>query len=145
MKLKNTTSLDDSLIREVVQFANPNNSLRGVAINVKNTEWVGARGMCYWGVPSMSPHSKDPAVKRLITIGINCKTTFPWIWQTGLKRVPDFEVRTIEELLVAIVAHELRHAYQGDHDKPKSEVDCERFAQKRVLKWRGANHLRPLA
>lgn len=141
MKLKNATKISDSLLREIIGFANPNNSLGGVAINIKNRSRVGARGFCYWGIPSISPYSKDPTVKRLITIGINCKTKFPHMWYTGLGRVPDFEVRTIEELLVAIIAHELRHSYQMDHNKPRAETDCERFAHKRVLKWRESTRL----
>lgn len=54
----------------------------------------------------------------------------------GGKSSPHIEYHTWEEGLVAIAAHEARHIHQFAHGKPKSEVDCERWAAKRLEEWR---------
>lgn len=56
----------------------------------------------------------------------------------GGKRSPFIEVNDWREALVAVAAHEARHIYQFQHGKPKSEVDAERFAAKRLAAYREA-------
>lgn len=54
----------------------------------------------------------------------------------GGKRSPVVECRNWREGLVAIAAHEARHIHQYLHGKPRSEVDCERFAAKALERYR---------
>jgi hypothetical protein len=54
----------------------------------------------------------------------------------GGKRAPVLEYRNWREGLVAIAAHEARHIHQYQHGKPRSEVDCERFAAKALERYR---------
>lgn len=54
----------------------------------------------------------------------------------GGKRSPLIEVKDWREGLVTIAAHEARHIHQFRYGKPRSEVDAERFAAKRLAAWR---------
>jgi hypothetical protein len=54
----------------------------------------------------------------------------------GGKRAPLITYRTALECLVAVTAHEARHIYQFQHNKRRSEVDCERFAAKALERYR---------
>lgn len=56
----------------------------------------------------------------------------------GGKGSPLIEVRDWREGLVAVAAHEARHIWQFQHDKPRSEVDAERFAAKALARYREA-------
>lgn len=55
----------------------------------------------------------------------------------GGKRSPLLELADWREALVAVAAHEARHIHQYRHAKRRSEVDCERFAAKRLAVYRG--------
>lgn len=54
----------------------------------------------------------------------------------GGKRSPLIEMRTWQEGLVAVAAHEARHHYQHAHGKSGSEVDAERHAAKILERFR---------
>lgn len=54
----------------------------------------------------------------------------------GGKSSPLIVVNNWQEALVAVAAHEARHIHQFRHRKPLSEVDCERFAAKRLAEFR---------
>ena len=54
----------------------------------------------------------------------------------GLKRAPYFTLNNWQEAIVAVVAHELRHLQQYKLRKPRSEVDAERWAVKRLDAYR---------
>lgn len=56
----------------------------------------------------------------------------------GGKRSPFIEYRCWREALVGVAAHEARHVHQFRHGKPRSEVDCERFAAAAVERYRRA-------
>lgn len=40
------------------------------------------------------------------------------------------------EALVAVASHEARHIWQYQHDRPRSEVDAERYSAGRLALWR---------
>ena len=54
----------------------------------------------------------------------------------GGKRAPVIVCRDWREALVMLAAHEARHIHQFQHNKPRSEVDCERFAAKALERYR---------
>jgi hypothetical protein len=54
----------------------------------------------------------------------------------GGKRAPLIVCRDWREALVAVAAHEARHIQQYQRNKPRSEVDCERFAAKALDRYR---------
>jgi hypothetical protein len=54
----------------------------------------------------------------------------------GGKRSPLIVCNNWREALVAIAAHESRHIYQFQHNKRRSEVDCERFAARALERYR---------
>jgi hypothetical protein len=54
----------------------------------------------------------------------------------GGRRAPQIDMADWREALVMVAAHEARHIWQYQHGKPRSEVDCERFAAKRLTEWR---------
>lgn len=54
----------------------------------------------------------------------------------GGKRAPLIECRNWREGLVMLAAHEARHIHQYRGNKRRSEVDCERFAAKRLSEYR---------
>lgn len=54
----------------------------------------------------------------------------------GGKRSPLIVVNDWREHLVTVAAHEARHIWQYQHAKPRSEVDCERFAAKALARFR---------
>lgn len=74
-------------------------------------------------------HYHDNAVVR-VDVGI------PFRHPYGGIRSPFIEVRDWREALVAIAAHEGRHVQQFQRSRPRSEVDAERFAAKRLEAFR---------
>jgi hypothetical protein len=54
----------------------------------------------------------------------------------GGQRSPLIVMNDWEEGLIALAAHEGRHVHQQRNGKPRSEVDAERFAAKRLEAWR---------
>ena len=54
----------------------------------------------------------------------------------GLKRAPTYDLNDWKEALVVVIAHELRHLQQMRLNKPRSEVDAERWAVKRLEEYR---------
>ena len=60
----------------------------------------------------------------------------------GGRGSPLLELADWREALVAVVAHEARHVWQLQHSKPRSEVDAERFAAKRLAEYRAGLEVR---
>lgn len=54
----------------------------------------------------------------------------------GGKRAPLIEYRDWREGLVGLAAHEARHIHQFRHNKPHSEIDCQRFAAAALKRFR---------
>lgn len=54
----------------------------------------------------------------------------------GGKTSPLIVVNDWRECIVVVAAHEARHIQQFQRDLPKSEVDCERFALKALIRYR---------
>ena len=54
-----------------------------------------------------------------------------------LKRVPDFNAENWKEMIVTILAHEFYHLKLFQKKKKQSEVKCDKYALKRLNKYRG--------
>jgi hypothetical protein len=54
----------------------------------------------------------------------------------GGKRSPLIICNDWREWLVSVAAHEARHIWQFQNGKPRSEVECERFAAKALARFR---------
>jgi hypothetical protein len=57
-------------------------------------------------------------------------------------RSPIVEFADWREALVAVAAHEARHIWQYQFDRPRGEVDAELRAAARLEEYRGATRLR---
>lgn len=57
----------------------------------------------------------------------------------GGKRSPLIVMRDWREALITVAAHEARHVYQFQSDKPRSEVDAEKFAARALARWRAVS------
>ena len=54
----------------------------------------------------------------------------------GLKTAPQYDIRSWQEALVLVTAHELRHQQQFRSGWRMGEVDAERWALERLLEYR---------
>ncbi len=142
MKLKNTTNVPESLLREVISFVCPS-TVTNYSIWFKRAG--GGKGVFFAGsawrerahivcrIPVYHKLAKPYTGAGSFTTGRGYR---PWV------------AKTYEESLVALVAHEFRHLAQ--HLNPTlykrtpyargqySEVDCDTYANKMILAWRAA-------
>lgn len=119
--------------------------MSGVAVHVKNRTRGPYSGRAYQSVPSCSPAVRCASIDCLITIRIGSSDRFPasnWIESKGHayggKRSPRIDMLTWEEGLLCVAAHEARHIWQFRNGRRVSEIDCERFALRRLEEWRKA-------
>ena len=130
MKLKNTTIFSKDLIKEVIRFVKPSDVSK-FNVEVKHSN----RGY------SATAFYHRPRI--VIRIGDNtypCKFTK----REGLGYLESF-VFSPTELLVKLIAHELRHLWQCKHPKGWrvwgargrfSERDADAYAIHKVREWR---------
>ena len=139
MRLKNTSRYPEAEVRALVEFACRGVDMTGVQVNVKNSRQA-YRGRAYNGVPSVSPASRLQTVSRLVVVAVGQDQQFPVVnyYSTKLKRVPRVELQNWREALVKVAAHEARHVHQYRHDKPRSEVDAEKWAVRRLEEYRAS-------
>ncbi len=144
MKYRNTTSVPDTLLREVIRFACPS-SVSGFSIWFKRAGG-GTRtffaGAAYWNrkhivcrIPARFERLKRPYVGAGAKPG---RGYLPW---------PAY---TFEEALVALVAHECNHLAQAKNARLYrrtwgargrfSERDCDAYAIKMLRKWRAEHN-----
>lgn len=141
MKLKNTTNVPESLLREVIRFVCPS-SVTNFSIWFKRAgggKRVFFAGRAYCNENKVS--IRIPKWTRLLKPYTGCN-------KVGQGYRPWVSV-TFEEALVAIVAHELRHLAQ--HKNPRlyrqtpyargqySELDCDTYANEMIVKWRAVH------
>ena len=139
MEVKNTSDFNTKVLRELISVSKGSTSLKKVSVHFKNARSSTYRGMCYYEGCNWS-RTRNP----LITIGVNPKNKYPMdinkpYNRNGVMkrtRFPQYIVNNWKEMMVSIIAHEIRHLHFHRKDKPQSEVKCERFALKRVEKLR---------
>jgi hypothetical protein len=113
-----------------------------VCVNVKGGRGLSARA--YDGVPSIS--NAPRSARYLVTIKIGTGVRFPVgpynrngkrPDQVGPRnRFPFFTYADWREWLVSAAAHEAWHIHQYRTGGPRSEVDCERFAEEALIRYR---------
>lgn len=91
--------------------------------------------------------------KREIEVDIPTQLKFPWFWNKMSKSRVDILLLSLEEMVVFIIAHELRHQWQyrrppvGEwsygcrHPKKRRshhhhELDADHYAVKKLRQWR---------
>jgi hypothetical protein len=143
MRLKNTSRYPEDEVRQLVAFGMRGVNTAGLAVNVKNAQNCAYRGRAYERVPLLSSRVTCSTVRRLVTIGLGEPERFPVSnfdprkqHAYGGKRSPLIEYRDWREALVAVAAHEARHIQQFQRNRPRSEVDAERFAAKALDHYR---------
>lgn len=130
MRLKNSSGLPDDLVREVINFVKPT-GVSKFSIDVKKANWSSGRA---W------------TRGKRVMIKLNPKTKFPHKYdvQKGKGYLPSIQF-TMTELLVHLVAHELRHLWQETHKKgwrvwgskgQFSERDADAYGIRMVRQWR---------
>lgn len=135
MKLKSTSHYPMDEVRELLAFAAKGISTKHVAVHVRNTRHP-YYGRAYWGVPSISSAYKTSA-QYLVTIRIGKPDRFPLDCKyPRLKTAPEYTMQDWKEAMVMVAAHEFRHIHQYRQRKPRSEIDAEKWAFKRLLAYR---------
>jgi len=139
MRLKNTTTIPDDLIREVIRFVRPP-GISNFDVRVSNT----ARGIAGRAYPQGSGYHDRACpfavlrVGRVWPLGASAPRRAGYLW------TPRFEDRI--EGLVFIAAHELRHLWQargikrgrakGARGNGFSERDADTYAYEQLARWR---------
>jgi hypothetical protein len=113
-----------------------------VCVNVKGGRGLSARA--YDGVPSIS--NAPRSARYLVTIKIGNGVRFPVGPYNRNGKTPDevgprnrfpfFTYADWREWLVSAAAHEAWHIHQYRHRSPRSEVECERFAEEALNRYR---------
>ena len=138
MRLKNHTDIPTEQIRELIRAVRPS-GISNFDVRVSNFNGPTGRGRAYWAgsgfhdradpfiVVSVAPASK---FKRQIYKGH--KGYLPHVWGSRM------------EVLVHLIAHELRHLWQAKHSHGKvwgargkfSERDADAYALRMLRKFR---------
>jgi hypothetical protein len=140
--IRNTSKHPDDEVRKLVQFATRGVDMNRVCVNVKGGHGLSARA--YDGVPSIS--NAPRSARYLVTIKVGNGVRFPVGPHNRNGKTPDevgprnrfpfFSYADWSEWLVSAAAHEAWHIHQYRHGKRRSEVDCERFAEKALNRYR---------
>lgn len=143
MKLKNYTKFDNKSIKEIIKFVRPS-GLSNFEIGVKNSK-NGFCGRCYYN--GCSYHGN---FSPYVVIRIGDKIKFPIdngqdVDVKGKGYLSGYKLFTTEEVLVYLMAHELRHLWQAKHRRGYryyncrgqfSERDADCYAIHKLREWR---------
>lgn len=136
MLIINKSNVNDKKFRDIIKFANPRGNPLPEIIALKNSKAT------FYGYYVIS--------EGIITVGIGNFKHFP---QRIIRSKPeqkegyasDFFLRSKEEALLYLFAHELRHHWQrlnpkaprlGNVRRKYSESDADLFALQKLDKWR---------
>jgi hypothetical protein len=141
-RIRNTSPYPDDEVRSLVRSATRGVDMNRVCVNVKGGHGLSARA--YDGVPSIS--NAPRSARYLVTIKVGNGVRFPVgpLNRNGKRpdevgprnRFPFFTYADWREWLVSAAAHEARHIHQYRHGSPRSEIDCERFAEEALSRYR---------
>lgn len=138
MVIRNTSRYPTETVRELVKFATAGVDMRRVCVNVKNRWKAAYAGWAYDHVPSIS--NAPPSSEYLVTLGIGPEEKFPMPEHKRHRGAgTSFPVRrfdTWQEALVFLAAHEAIHIEQYRERLPRSEVQCDAFADHALRRWR---------
>ena len=143
MRLKNSSTFDTALLREVVRFAKPA-GVSGFDLEVKplhyRAGYAGVMGRAYWG-GCASHCSADP----LVVVRISSGAEYPSYSLPGRGGYLPALFLSRDEEVLCVIAHELRHLWQAKHQKgwrvwgargQFSERDADAYAIRKVREWR---------
>ena len=135
MKLINKTDISDDLLREVIRFVRPS-GLSNFTVTVKYSR----RG---WG--GWAWHGSRRCMVRVCN-DYGQTYGYYWPYQYGQHKGQKWWTSGWIERLVLIMAHELRHLWQGKATSRRgyvwgargrySEVDTEAYALRKLREWR---------
>jgi hypothetical protein len=140
--IRNTSRHLDDEVRQLVQFATQGVDMSRVCVNVKGGHGLSARA--YDGVPSIS--NAPRRARYLVTIKIGNGVRFPVGPHNRNGKAPDevgprnrfpfFTYADWREWLVSAAAHEAWHIHQYRNGERRSEINCERFAEEALNRYR---------
>jgi hypothetical protein len=144
MRLKNHTDIPNERIREMIRFTCPP-GVAGFDVRVNNMTWKRGwfRGSAY--AKGSGYHSR---ACPFIVVSIGFDDLWPNSGHTASKRggyLPTPWMASREEALVYVIAHELRHLWQGRVPRGRrvwgargqySERDADAYAIRMLRAWR---------
>lgn len=142
MRLKNTTTIDSNVAREIVRFVCPS-GVSGFDVKIQNCGWGILKGKAY--TQGSGYHDRACAFVNLYVTAKPVFPTAPGVEtpKGGYLPRPYFADRT--EALVYLTAHELRHLWQARAPKGRrvwgargkfSERDADAYAIRMLRAWR---------
>jgi len=150
MRLKNTTTIPNETIREVVRFCLPS-GVRNFDVRVTNhlqaTPNYPVAGKAYWKGCSLHETSNPFIIAR---VEKSDAPAFVKVYQYGHLKGKRYWLANRVEKLVYVVAHELRHLWQAKAKNKAgynwgsrgrfSEIDTESYAISKLQAWRKAKN-----
>lgn len=130
LRLTNRSGFPDTLVQRLAKVAAPHNT-GAVHLLLKDTlRTEPFDAICY--------SKLNPAQ---VEIAVNTRIDYPYRQRHSpvhrAKGSLDFGwLLGPEELLLGLMAHEFRHAWQARHGQPQNETDADRWALSRLARWR---------
>lgn len=126
----NRSGFPDPLLQRLAKVAAPRNT---GAVNVLLTDGLRTEpydAVCY-----------DKVRPTQVEIAVNTRMDYPYYHEHDpihrAKGSLDFGwLLGPEELMLGLLAHEFRHAWQARHGRPLDETDADTWALSRLARWR---------
>lgn len=138
MVIRNTSRYPTDEVRRLVKLATSDLDMSRVCVNVKNLgEFGRRRGRAYSYVPAVS--NAPPGSKYLVVLRLAPPERFPQesVYYTDAgPRWPRVTIADWREALIHIAAHEGLHIEQFREGLRRSELKCERFAERVLNNYR---------
>lgn len=135
MYLRITSKHPKEEVEHLVRFAAAPYDLRRVCVNVKNSQHA-YRGRAYSRVPREYSNAPRTA-KRLVVVCVGAAEKFPRnVRYPGRVDTPEYEMRSWQEAIVAVSAHEFHHVHQFQNKLRCVEQYCERAALEALERYR---------
>lgn len=155
MRVKNTTSIPNEVVKEVIKFVRPS-GISNFDVMIKNGESLAGKAYCngstYHSNSSPFVVCRLPEFKKVMnrsTMAIVKKDKYPCKmtpYQYGHLKGRRYWLADRVEALVYLLAHELRHLWQAKMKNKKgyypksrgrfSEIDTEGYAITKLRAWR---------
>lgn len=130
LQITNQSGVPDRLVQRLAKFAVPPSTGRVNVLLRDRLRVYPYEATCY--------AAARPAI---VEINLNRQTEYPYRHRHDpvhrARGSLDFgRLLGPEELLLGLLAHEFRHAWQAKHGKPLDETDADRWALSRLARWR---------
>jgi len=139
MKLHNSTDIEDDTIREIIRFVRPPN-ISNFDVMIKNSKYGGVRGRAY--TKGSSYHS---TASPFVIVSVQKTEIKKFLTTSGHGGYIAFKIRSRLEMVIFVMAHELRHMWQAKIPKGYrvwgakgkfSERDADAYAIRKLREWR---------